>query len=495
MRTQGLIVGLAALCVGALASGCALLPGEAGLQSIETDRELGQEVAKEVEAEMGLVEGTPLAGYLEAVGRRLVAGHPDRRFEYRFQIVDQAEANAFAAPGGMVYVSRGLLALSGSEDELAGVLSHEVIHVSRRHTAQQLARARTPTLLGLPGQVVGRVLSRDLGKIVNAPVNTLGSAFIAKHSREDEFEADRLGQQLAAQAGYDPGALATILDRLERADRLRSEEEWRSSFFDTHPSTPDRLGRLGKDALAIAWSRQPGVARDAPEFLRRLDGLLVGANPSEGVIQGRRFLHPVLDFSLTFPQGWKAMNTRQALVAVTPKKEALLVLGVLEKTIEPGKAAAAMTQAMEEEFRIRPTRSEAVRLGQLPAHVLTYTDRTGREPMDLHFLWVAYSGKTYQFVALAPERYRTALREVALSFQPLTPAERSSITEKRLRVVAARAGETLEQLSARTRNAWNAATTAVANSISASRPLTQGQLVKIAVVQPYQAPAAGGPRR
>src|SRR5574341_5083 len=495
MRIRWLTIGLAVLWLGALVSACAVLPGEVGLQSVETDQELGQQVAKEVEAEIGLVEDSQLTGYLDAVGRRLAAVQPDRRFQYTFQIVDQEEPNAFAAPGGNVYVSRGLLALLGSEDELATVLGHEMIHVSRRHTARELARQRGPGLLSLPGQVVGRVLSRDLGKIINAPVGTLGSAFMAKHSREDEFEADRLGQQLAAQAGYDPKALATILDRLEQEDGVRTGEERRPSFLDSHPTTPDRVGRLGKDAEAIAWSRQPGVSHDATDFLRRLDGLLVGANPSEGVILGRRFLHPVLDFSLTFPDGWKAMNTRQALVAMTPKKEALLALGVLEKTIEPGKAAAAMTRAMEEEFRIRPTRSEAVRLGQLPAHVLTYTDRTGREPMDLHFLWVAYSGKTYQFIALAPERYRATLREVALSFQPLTAAERNSITEKRLRVVAARAGETPAQFSARTRNAWDARATAVVNGLSAGRPLTQGQLVKVAVTQPYRPPTAGGPRR
>ena len=495
MRIRWLIPGLAALWLGSLVSGCAVLPGEVGLQSVEADRELGQQVAKEVEAEIGLVEDSALTGYLDAVGRRLAAVYPDRRFQYTFQMVDQAEPNAFAAPGGAVYVSRGLFALLGSEEELGNVLGHEMIHVSRRHTAQQLARSRTPVLLGLPGQVVGRVLSRDLGAIINAPVSTLGSAFIAKHSREDEFEADRLGQQLAAQSGYDPGALATIMDRLEQEDRVRAGEERRPSFLDTHPTTPDRVGRLGRDAQAIAWSRQPGVARDATEFLRRLDGLLVGANPSEGVIQGRRFLHPVLDFSLTFPDGWKAMNTRQALVAMTPKKEALLALGVLPETIEPGKAAAAMTRAMEEEFRIRPTRSEAVRLGQLPAHVLTYTDRTGREPMDLHFLWVAYSEKTYQFIALAPERYRAALREVALSFQPLTAAERASFTETRLRVVPARTGETLERLSARTRNVWDAQTTAVMNGRTPARPLAEGQLVKIGVPQPYRPPAAGGPSR
>jgi len=473
---------------------CVTGPGELTLQSVETDRKLGQETAKLVAEQIGIVDDAARTAYLDAIGQRLVRAHIDQRFEYSFQIVDQFESNAFAAPGGFIFISRGLLALANNEDELANVIGHEIIHVSRRHIARQMAKQRVPSLLTLPGRVVGRVVSQNIGALLNAPIETLGAVYIAKHSREDEFEADRLGQRLSGQANYDPLALAPILDRLEQESQLRTGEQRRPGFFDTHPTTPDRVSRVTRDAQKIEWSRRPGVVRDSAEFLRKLDGLLIGTNPAEGVFQGRKFLHPVLDFSMVFPEGWIAMNTRQAVVAVTPKKDAMLILGVQGEGTDPGQAAAALVQALHKEFRVKPTRSEPVQIGKLPGHLVTYSDTSGEEPMCLCFLWVVYRGLIYQFIGLAPERYRPTLREAALSFGALTSDERASIKETRLRIVSARANETLDQLSKRTPNVWDGKTTSVVNGISPDQPLREGQLIKIAVLQPYAGPKATGPK-
>jgi len=471
-------------------SRCVTGPGELTLQSVEADRRLGQETAQLVAEQIGIVDDAALTAYLDAIGQRLVCAHTDQRFEYSFQIVDQFEPNAIAAPGGYVFVSRGLLALANNEDELANVIGHEIIHVSRRHIARQKAKQRVPGLLSLPGRVVGRVVNQNIGALLNAPIDTLNAAYIAKHSRGDEFEADRLGQRLSAEAGYDPVALAPILDRLEQESQLRTGEQRRPGFFDTHPTTPDRISRVTRDAQKVEWSRRPGVVSDSAEFVRKLDGLLIGTNPAEGVFQGRTFLHPVLDFSIVFPEGWIAMNTRQAVVAVTPKKDAVLILGIQGEGTDPSQAAAALTQALQREFRAKPTRSEPVRIGKLPAHLVTYSDTSGEEPMCLCFLWVAYRGLIYQFIGLAPERYRPTLREVALSFGSLTSDEKASIEETRLRIVSARANETLDQLSKRTRNVWDPKTTSVINGINPDQSLREGQLIKIAVSQPYRGPMA-----
>ena len=469
---------------------CVTGPGELTLRSVEADRKLGQETARLVAEQIGIVDDADITAYLNAVGQRLVRTHTDKRFDYSFQIVDQFEANAFAAPGGYIFVSRGLLVLANNEDELANVLGHEIIHVSRRHIARQMAKQRVPRLLSLPGRVVGRVVSQNIGALLNAPIDTLGAAYIAKHSRQDEFEADRLGQRLSAQAGYAPLALAPVLDRLEQEGQLRTGKQRHPGFFDTHPTTPDRVRRVTRDSQKIEWSRRPGVVRDSAAFLRQLDGLLIGTNPAEGVFHGRKFLHPDLDFSIVFPEGWIAMNTRQAVVGITPKKDALLILGVLGEATGPGQAAAKLTQALQKEFRVQPTRSQPVQIGKFPAHLVTYSDTTGKEPMHLHFLWVAYRRLTYQFIGLAPERYRPTLREAALSFRPLTSEERASIKETRLRIVSARANETLDQLSQRTRNVWDPKTTSVINGINPDQPLKEGQLIKIAVLQPYRGPMA-----
>ncbi len=472
--------------VGALLSNCAG-PAGVGLQSIEADREMGQEVAKQVAVEIGIFEDATRTEYLNAIGQRLARSLADERFNYSFQIVDQPESNAFAAPGGYIFVSRGLLALTNDEDELTNVIGHEIIHVSQRHTAQQLAKARVPGLLALPGAIVGSVVSESIGNLINLPILTVGAAYMAQHSRSDEFEADRLGQRLSAQTGYDPVALATILARLEKEAELRTGEKRRPGFFDTHPMTPDRVGRITTDAQKIPWSPQPGITRSSTEHLRKMDGLLVGEDPAQGVFLGRKFLQPVLDFTIDFPEGWMGVNSPQAVAAFTQKKDALVLLAIAGKGADPSQAAEQLTQAMYKEYRARPSRSEPVKVGHLPAHLVNYTDTSGREPMHMFFLYIGYRNLIYQFVGLAPERYRPLIRETALSFRSLTPTERASIKETRLRVVSAGANENVAQLSKRTGNTWDPKITAVINGVNVDEPLKAGQLIKIAVEGPYSA--------
>jgi len=477
---------LVLLGVGLLMSGCASLPGEVGLQSVEADRKMGQEAAEQVEIEIGISEDGDRTEYLNAVGQRLVRSIGDKRFEYRFQIVDQPESNAFAVPGGYVFISRGLLALTNTEDELANVIGHEIIHVSQRHTARQLAKARVPSLLALPGALVGSVVGENLGNIINAPILTMGAAYMAKHSRSDEFEADRLGQRLSAQSGYNPAALGTILSRLEKEAAIRTGEQRRPGFFDTHPTTPDRVSQITADAQKIEWSPDPAISGNSTEYLRKLDGLLVGEDPAHGVFQGRKFIHPVLDFIIELPPGWMAVNTPLSVAAYTEKKDAVVLLGIAGKGADPSQAATELTQAMHKEYGSRPSRSEPVKVGKLPAYLVTYTDTSGKEPIHFFFLYMAYRGLIYEFVGLAPESYRPTIRETALSFRPLTPRERASLRETRLRIVPARANETIRKLSGRTGNTWDDKTTAVVNGIPVQGPLNKGQLIKISVSMPYR---------
>ena len=338
MNIRSNIYVLMILWVGMSLSACAGLPGETGLPPVEADRDHGQEVVKQVTAQIGIVKEARITDYLNAVGQRLGQAHYDQRFEYVFQVLDQPQSNAFAVSGGHVFVSRGLLALANNEDELANVMGHEIIHVSRRHSARQMAKQKVPNLLTLPGRMVGSVVGEGIGNMINAPINTLGATYLAKHSREDEFEADRLGQKLSAQAGYDPQALATFLVRLQKESQLHSGEQRGPGFFDTHPTTPDRVARLTGDAQKIKWTRQPGVVGDPAAFLYQMDGLMLGENPAMGVLQGHKFLQPALDFSIAFPSDWKAVNTFEAVVAFTPKKDAVLLLSIFGKGKDPGQA-------------------------------------------------------------------------------------------------------------------------------------------------------------
>jgi len=464
-----------------LSAGCGVT-----LQSVEKDKEVGQATARQVEADMGLYEEPGKAEYLNRVGERLVTAHSDQRFTYQFGVVDQYQPNAFALPGGYIYVSRGLLVLTNSEDELANVLAHEIIHVSRRHSAKQSAKAAVPVLFALPGAIVGGVVHPDLGALLMAPAAVLGGAYLASHSRQDEFESDQMGQQMASEAGYDPSALAAILARIEAFAEEYSGRKRIPGFFDTHPSTPDRVARVLQDAGKIEWQRRDAAAGTQEDYLGRQDGLLVGEDPAMGVIRGHNFLHPELEFSMCFPEGWEVINTRQAVFAGAPGKDGMVSLGIEGKDADPTEAAKKFEEKMSRKYRLRPSESTSMNIGDLPAYRLTYTGKDRGETVCTQFLWVAYRERLYRFVGLVPERYYSLLRDTTSSFKPITPEERSSIRETRLRVVAAESGETLTRLSERTGNEWTVELTAVVNGLDPKSPFAEGQQVKIAVSQPFR---------
>ena len=479
---RALILGMLMFTLQACATG----GSEILLQPVEKDVAQGRETAKIVAVEMGIADDPDTTRYIQQVGDRVAEGNPDQRFEYQFQILDQFEPNAFALPGGWIFVSRGLLALTLSEDELANVLGHEVVHVSSRHSAKQQRKAILPTLLSVPGAIVGGVISQDLGNLINMPVFLMGGAYLAAHSRQDEYEADQLGQAIAADAGYNPKALAPILSRIEDFAEMQTGEQRIPGFFDTHPSTPDRTERIIDDAGRISWQKEPGIAPRRTDYLRKLDGLLVGINPEEGVFIGRTFLHPVLDLSIRFPQGWKTINTRQAVFAATEEKDAAIGLGIEGEGSDPQQPADKFRQALKGKYGVEPIRAEAVSVGKLAAYLLSYTDTSGKQPVSLCLLWIAYEDVIYRFVGIGPESYRNIMQDTAFSFRPMTKKEKASITETRLRIVPARSGETLTALSKRTGNQWDGKTTAVMNGLKETQRLKKGQLVKVAIKQPYK---------
>ena len=172
--------------------------------SSNKDKEIGAEVAKQVEEQIGIYEAPVTTTYLRAIGERLVANLKDREFDFEFHIADQWEPNAFALPGGYIYFSRGLLILANTEGEIAGVLGHEISHVTERHSARQQERAILPGLLSLPGAIVGTVVNEDLGNLINSPINMIGKVSLSSYSRKQESQADKLGMHLSAKSGYDP---------------------------------------------------------------------------------------------------------------------------------------------------------------------------------------------------------------------------------------------------------------------------------------------------
>ena len=471
-----------------LAGLCAVLAGCATVVVVPVEEEvkLGNEAARQVEQQIGIYQSDHTTDFIKAIGNRLVENLDDRQYNFSFQIVDQGEPNAFALPGGHIYISRGLLALANNEDEIAGILGHEIIHVTRRHSMRQTQKSVLPGLLTLPGRIVGRVVNTELGNLVNAPIESVGQVFLAQYSRGQESEADSLGIRLAARSGYDPKALSAILARLEKNVKMLTGKEQKFSFFDSHPTTPSRVKDLNRESAGIQWSRQASFASEKKDFLNRLNGIFVTIDPANGTFHGRQFLQPTMNISITFPDGWETVNTPTAAGAVQKDKKALVFLGVAGKSDDPEKQAKAFIEQLRQEFKASPSGSRPVTIGAWPGYAVTYTDDSGREPMHLHFLWVEADHLTFRLIGVGSDKYRDILKQTALSLRPLTAKERESITGVRLRIAVAKPSETVTELGHRTGNFWSPAYAAMMNGIMKEKKLEAGELIKIAREEAYR---------
>ncbi len=223
------------------------------------ETELGSELAAKVEQQLGLVESEALQSYVQEVGFRLATASPKVRdsLTYRCRVIDMAPPNAFALPGGYIYISRGILPLLNAEDELANVLAHEIAHVSERHHLQHALRS-TPFVpvnlaTGIGAFAVGLV-SPLLGRAVSAVGSAPGGLVLASYSRGQELEADAVGQEVAASAGWDPAAMSQVMESLTLDEQRRGGDPERRSYFATHPSSPDRARKTAERAEAFAIS-------------------------------------------------------------------------------------------------------------------------------------------------------------------------------------------------------------------------------------------------
>lgn len=454
------------LTIGCASSGSRKKAGTAPKRTVlltsTDDVRAGTEAARHVATEVGLLEDPLLVAYVEGIGRKLLGGLPRRDFAYHFAIVDEMEPNAFALPGGFIYVSRGLLALVNDEDELACVLGHEIVHVAFRHAAQQQEVARQQSPLSLPS-------SR--------------ASTLASYGRDMEREADAVGQRLCGAAGYDPMAMATFMRRLDQRERLLIGTPRAPTFLDTHPGARERAAVDSARAGELRWTRDPALGDVRARYLDRIDGLVIGDRPETGVFEGEWFLHPGLDFQMRFPKDWLLQNSSRAVGAVAPRREAAVFLA---GDLPPGDLVAVADEfanrAMEEQG-VALEAKQHVRLGEIEA--VRYTFRGGNGPYALaaEVTFFPFAGGTWRMVALAPlaaaDRYFATIHVSTRSFGPLLPESRARIESRRIRVVATRPGEDVVALGLRSGCVLTPSGRSLLNGLLGNEVFAGGELMKI----------------
>lgn len=300
------------------------------------DREIGAKQHPQVVAQYGgeyMKEG--LNDYVLDIGLRLAFVSEMRDLPWRFTILNSPVVNAFALPGGYVYITRGLLALANNEAEVAGVLAHEIGHVTARHGAARQSRATGIGLIGALATVLtGSSVVQELGQ-------QLGGLYVAGYSRDQEYEADQLGVKYLGLAGYPREAMADFLKRMDAQTEYMAALTGNSAggsfdFFASHPQTDDRIGRASASAAANSddLDREYGRSR----YLSVIDGMLYGDDPKEGIIRGREFLHPELRFKFSAPEGFQLINSSRAVYAVDGKGDQMVF--DLGKLSSPGQSMA-----------------------------------------------------------------------------------------------------------------------------------------------------------
>jgi predicted Zn-dependent protease len=443
------------LLLAAVAS-CAVNPvsgeRELMLMSEAEEQRLGAAADADVRRQYGVYPDRDLQAYVERVGQQLAAKSHRPGLEYHFTVLDSDEVNAFALPGGYVYVTRGIMAYLNSEAELAAVLGHEIGHVTARHGARRYSQAQALGVgLGVASIFVPGMGS-DLGQQL---LDALGSAILNGYGRDHELESDRLGAEYLARSGYDPQAMIgviTLLKNQEEYEKARAAAENRRArvyhgVFATHPSADQRLHEAVGGADRLKGAAATRVAR--ADYLQRLDGVVFGESEAQGIVRGRRFYHGALDFTIEFPEGWRLDNRPAALLAVAPGDAALLQL-----TSEPARGTTSARAVLEARVRFAAPAREAGALAgaAVPAYSARGPLDTGRGRREARVSALLHRDQAYLLLGLAADdaafaRHDNDFLASARSLRALRAEERSLARGLHLKLRAATRGDTFATLA------------------------------------------------
>jgi predicted Zn-dependent protease len=457
-----------------------------------------EQVALELEQTAGFVNDPELLAYIESVGNRIVTQGGRDEIDYRFEILDMQMPNALALPDGQIFISRGVLVLVNSEDELAGILAHEIAHVEEHHASarENFALVTSPIRLGtdIAGWATGLIVP-GLGEAIVELGDSTTGLFLAPYNREQEREADRVGQSLAAAAGYRPDGLVNLLDTMAGAEALDAENAREASWFDSHPATLERVDLTRKHAGTLTPAVRPSSARDRSGVLAALEGLVVGVNPGKGFFDENWFVHPELAFVMAVPPDWEAINAAGFVGAKKPDEETFVMLALVARGSDPLEGAKAASRKLEIDV-VSNARLGILNGLQAARNQARITSADG-EIEILELTWIAHGGLIYQVMGIAAlERFEAVedlMRMSAHSFRPLTNEERANILVVKVDVVEGRQGETIAELAERVGTPWSVESISVVNRKPVGERLRAGELIKVGIPASYASGPAAAP--
>ena len=421
-----------------------------GLMTTADEVKIGREQnAQLLEAFGGAYDDPALAAYVSKIGNSLASKAERPDITYTFTVLNSPIVNALALPGGYIYVSRGLLALADNEAELAGVLGHEIGHVTARHHAQ---RQSSQTVAGVASLGVA-ILGAMAGVPLAQGSQMIAGAFLASYTRDQEYEADLLGIRYMNAAGYDPKAMASFLAKLNGWTTLQEtilgrDSKDRLDYLATHPNTEDRV-RQALAAAGVAPSAAPPIVGIDP-YLDRIDGMLFGEPIASGVIRGRKFLHPDIRIRFEVPVDYELFDSPQAVYAVGPRNSQIVFEGA---KVPPG--VSLLDYVKQGAKKMGLSEGTALQVGKFEAATAWGWVPTDRGQMDFRVVLIRIDPQqVYGFRFILPKGTMSAMlsaieQSTLSSLAPMTAKEAAQIKPQRVRVITTVKGDTVEKLAAR----------------------------------------------
>jgi predicted Zn-dependent protease len=478
-RTSATTAVLAALLVSVFGfTGCSTNPatGKKQIALIGEDQEIamGKEADQQIGQSLGLYPDDQLQAYVSRIGKQIAADSERPNLPWTFRVVDDPTVNAFALPGGFVYVTRGLMTHLTSEAELVGVLGHEIGHVTARHSVEQMSKQQIAQI----GLVAGMLLKPELANSFgNLAQSGLGLLFL-KYSRDDESQADELGLRYLAREHYDPREMVKVFEVLQRVseqDASGRVPDWLA----THPSEQNRIQRISNDISKLNMDFS-GTTVGRERYLTAVDNVVFGNNPREGYFVGSRFIQPDLGFEIRFPDGWKTSNQKQAVGATSPREDAVVVVS-LSGSGSPEEAASAF---FSQQGIVQGQALNNGGSGGQPSGVARVFGVQRGQSGDLQGIasFVQNNGKVYQILGYTLANswgsYSNTLSSTLGTFSQITDRRLLDVKPKRIALVTLPSAMSLDEFARRYPSTVDLKTLAIINQADTSTSFPAGTAVK-----------------
>ncbi len=417
------------------------------LLSEQQEIAMGQQSDPDIVAQFGLYEDKTLQSFIQDKGQQMAKVSHRPELKYEFKVVDSPIVNAFAVPGGYVYFTRGIMAHFNNEAEFAGVLGHEIGHITARHSAKQYSKA----MLAQVGLIAGMVVSPQFGQFAEQAQQGLALLFL-KFGRDDESQSDRLGVEYSTKIGYDAQEMAGFFNTLDRMGK-KGEGESVPTFLSTHPDPADRFQKVQQ--LAAEWKAKVGdqkLAVNRDSYLKMIDGIVYGEDPKQGFVEKDVFYHPVLKFQFPVPNGWMLQNSPQQVQMAPKNGKALMSL-----TLAPGKSLEEAGRTLVQQYKLTVVESKSETVNGLPALAIVadptpdpQQQQQQQQAVRALIYLVEYGGNIYNLMGLSAANdfqgnFRTFYGVVS-GFRPLTDPAKLNRQPDRIRVKTVRQAAPLSQV-------------------------------------------------